>query len=139
MGAVLIEDPKYCGKTTLASQQAKSILFMADPDTKKQNMAMAQTNIISYLINLCISNRQNFHSNGKQRFATYQSSVGRTEAHSQMACRADWQRPHHSEQMVHQRLAAQHRDPRRGTLILGVDVSELLVSTKEEPHYVRVE
>lgn len=45
MGAVLIEGPKYCGKTTLASQQAKSILYMADPDTKSQNLAMAQTNI----------------------------------------------------------------------------------------------
>ena len=45
MGAVLIEGPKYCGKTTLASQQAKSILYMADPDTKEQNLALAQTNI----------------------------------------------------------------------------------------------
>ncbi len=45
MGAVLIEGPKYCGKTTLATQQAKSILYMADPDTKSQNLAMAQTNI----------------------------------------------------------------------------------------------
>lgn len=45
MGAVLIEGPKYCGKTTLASQQAKSILFMADPDKKDQNIAMASTNI----------------------------------------------------------------------------------------------
>ena len=45
MGAVLIEGPKYCGKTTLASQQAKSILYMAGPDTKEQNLAMAQTNI----------------------------------------------------------------------------------------------
>lgn len=45
MGAVLIEGTKYCGKTTLAYQQAKSVLFMADPDTKEQNMAMAQTNI----------------------------------------------------------------------------------------------
>lgn len=45
MGAVLIEGPKYCGKTTLASQQANSILYMADPDTKSQNLAMAQTNI----------------------------------------------------------------------------------------------
>ena len=45
MGAVLIEGPKYCGKTTLASQQAKSILYMADPDTKNQNLAVAQTNI----------------------------------------------------------------------------------------------
>ena len=45
MGAVLIEGPKYCGKTTLAVQQANSILFMADPDTKNQNLALAQTNI----------------------------------------------------------------------------------------------
>ena len=45
MGAVLIEGPKYCGKTTLASQQAKSILYMADPDTKNQSLAVAQTNI----------------------------------------------------------------------------------------------
>lgn len=45
MGAVLIEGPKYCGKTTLASQQAKSILSMSDPDTMDQNIAMANTNI----------------------------------------------------------------------------------------------
>ena len=45
MGAVLIEGPKYCGKTTLATQQANSILFMADPDTKSQNLALAQTYI----------------------------------------------------------------------------------------------
>ncbi|MDO4512060.1 MAG: DUF4143 domain-containing protein [Bacteroidales bacterium] len=45
MGGVLIEGPKYCGKTTLACQQAKSILFMADPDTKNQNIALAQTNV----------------------------------------------------------------------------------------------
>lgn len=45
MGAVLIEGPKYCGKTTLATQQAKSVLYMADPDTKNQNLALAQTNI----------------------------------------------------------------------------------------------
>ncbi len=45
MGAVLIEGPKYCGKTTLGSRHAKSILSMSDPDTKDQNMIMAQTNI----------------------------------------------------------------------------------------------
>ncbi len=45
MGAVLIEGPKYCGKTTLAIQQAKSILSMSDPDTMEQNIAMANTNI----------------------------------------------------------------------------------------------
>ena len=44
-GAVLIEGPKYCGKTTLATQQAKSILSMADPETLGQNLALARTNI----------------------------------------------------------------------------------------------
>ena len=32
MGAVLIEGPKACGKTTTAEQQAKSIIYMDDPD-----------------------------------------------------------------------------------------------------------
>lgn len=44
-GAVLIEGPKYCGKTTLASRQAGSILSMADTDTLGQNLALARTNI----------------------------------------------------------------------------------------------
>ncbi len=44
-GAVLIEGPKYCGKTTLASRQAGSILSMADTDTLSQNLALARTNI----------------------------------------------------------------------------------------------
>jgi len=44
-GAVLIEGPKYCGKTTLAKQQAKSALSMADPNTLNQNLAIARTNI----------------------------------------------------------------------------------------------
>lgn len=44
-GAVLVEGPKYCGKTTLAAQQAGSILSMADPDTLSQNLALARTNI----------------------------------------------------------------------------------------------
>lgn len=45
MGAVLIEGPKYCGKTSLAVQQAKSILYMSDPETRNQNLALAKTNI----------------------------------------------------------------------------------------------
>lgn len=44
-GAVLVEGPKYCGKTTLAKQQAGSILSMADPDTLSQNLALVRTNI----------------------------------------------------------------------------------------------
>lgn len=45
MGAVLIEGPKACGKTTTAEQQAKSILYMDDPDTMTQNLQLAETNI----------------------------------------------------------------------------------------------
>ena len=40
-GAVLIEGPKWCGKTTTAEQIAKSILYMANPDSKEQNMMLA--------------------------------------------------------------------------------------------------
>jgi len=40
-GAVLIEGPKWCGKTTTAEQQAKSILYMDDPEDKKQNLQLA--------------------------------------------------------------------------------------------------
>ena len=45
MGAVLIEGPKYCGKTSLAMRQAKSILYMSDPETRNQNLTLAKTNI----------------------------------------------------------------------------------------------
>lgn len=45
MGCVLIEGPKYCGKTTLACQHAKSVLYMADTETRTQNLILAQTNI----------------------------------------------------------------------------------------------
>ena len=40
-GAVLIEGPKWCGKTTTAEQLAKSILYMSDPKTIKQNLMLA--------------------------------------------------------------------------------------------------
>lgn len=39
MGAVLIEGPKACGKTTTAEQQANSILYMDDPDKGKKDFA----------------------------------------------------------------------------------------------------
>ena len=45
VGAVLIEGPKACGKTTTAEQQAKSILYMDDPDYISQNLQLAETNI----------------------------------------------------------------------------------------------
>lgn len=45
MGAVLIEGPKACGKTTTAAQQAKSVLYMDDPLKQDQYRQLAQTNI----------------------------------------------------------------------------------------------
>ncbi|MCC8070540.1 MAG: DUF4143 domain-containing protein [Bacteroidales bacterium] len=44
MGAVLIEGPKWCGKTTTAEQHAQSILYMDDPSTIDQNLEMASIN-----------------------------------------------------------------------------------------------
>ncbi len=43
-GAVLIEGPKWCGKTTTAEQVAASILYMDDPEKKEQNISMAELN-----------------------------------------------------------------------------------------------
>lgn len=40
MGAVLIEGAKWCGKTTTAEQAAKSVIYLADTDTFRQNMDM---------------------------------------------------------------------------------------------------
>lgn len=44
VGAVLIEGPKWCGKTTTAVQQAKTVLYMDDPSQIKQNISMASIN-----------------------------------------------------------------------------------------------
>lgn len=49
MGAVLIEGPKACGKTTTAEQQAKSVLYMDDPRKNAQYLEMAQTDITRLL------------------------------------------------------------------------------------------
>lgn len=43
-GAVLIEGPKWCGKTTTAEQVAGSVLYMDDPQAKSQNLTMAELN-----------------------------------------------------------------------------------------------
>jgi len=42
-GAVLIEGPKWCGKTTTAKQQAKSVLEMQDPDMSLGYLRTAET------------------------------------------------------------------------------------------------
>lgn len=43
-GAVLIEGPKWCGKTTTAEQIAASVLYMDEPERKTQNIAMSELN-----------------------------------------------------------------------------------------------
>ena len=43
-GAVLIEGPKWCGKTTTAEKAAQSTLYMADPENEKQNLMLADIN-----------------------------------------------------------------------------------------------
>lgn len=48
-GAVLIQGPKWCGKTTTAEQISKSILYMSKPDEKEQNLTMAEINPIFLL------------------------------------------------------------------------------------------
>lgn len=45
VGAVLIEGPKWCGKTTTAEQLAKSVLYMADPDNQNSYLEMADLRI----------------------------------------------------------------------------------------------
>lgn len=42
-GCVLIEGSKWCGKTTTAEQQAKSVVYMADPEDNTRNIQLAKT------------------------------------------------------------------------------------------------
>ena len=42
-GAVLIEGPKWCGKTSSAEEVAGSVLYMQDPDRAAMNKAVAQS------------------------------------------------------------------------------------------------
>ena len=43
-GAVLIEGPKWCGKTTTAEQVAKSVLYMSKPEDALSNLMAADIN-----------------------------------------------------------------------------------------------
>lgn len=45
MGAILIEGPKACGKTTTAEQIAGSVLYMDDPDKMDTYLQLVDTNI----------------------------------------------------------------------------------------------
>jgi len=43
-GAVLIQGPKWCGKTTTAEQRAKSILYISNPEDVKSNLVVVDIN-----------------------------------------------------------------------------------------------
>ena len=43
-GAVLIQGPKWCGKTTTAEQISGSVLYMANPEDKEQNLTLSDLN-----------------------------------------------------------------------------------------------
>ncbi len=49
MGAVLIQGPKWCGKTTTCEQIAKSVLYMGDPKRRKELLDMADLDISALL------------------------------------------------------------------------------------------
>lgn len=42
-GAILIEGPKWCGKTTTAEQLARSVIKLQDPDMRDEYLATAET------------------------------------------------------------------------------------------------
>lgn len=48
-GAVVIEGPKWCGKTTSAEQMAQSVNYVSDPATFSRNLIMADMDINSLL------------------------------------------------------------------------------------------
>ncbi len=41
-GAVLVQGPKWCGKTTSCSMISKSSLYLADPNTRDQNLSLIE-------------------------------------------------------------------------------------------------
>ncbi len=48
-GAVMVEGPKWCGKTTTSEQHAKSINYVSDPANLNRNLIMAEMNTNSLL------------------------------------------------------------------------------------------
>ncbi len=45
MGAVLVEGAKWCGKTTTCVRHAVSILYIADPRRKSENLKLSEMDI----------------------------------------------------------------------------------------------
>lgn len=54
-GAVLIEGPKWCGKTTTAEQNSKSKIYISDPEKQKQYLVISDLNTFGFLFEtMCI-------------------------------------------------------------------------------------
>ena len=49
IGAVLVQGPKWCGKTTTAEQKAASIIYIDDPSKQKMFRQTAELNIRALL------------------------------------------------------------------------------------------
>ena len=49
-GAVLVEGAKWCGKTTMCEQHAKSVIYMTDPDRRAQYIQIADTEVSRLLV-----------------------------------------------------------------------------------------
>jgi len=49
IGAVLVEGPKWCGKTTTCEQHAESALYVSDPDRQEDYLNLAGTKISELL------------------------------------------------------------------------------------------
>ena len=49
MGAVLVEGPKWCGKTTTCRQFAKSVLDLSDPDVRDHAIELAEMDVKALL------------------------------------------------------------------------------------------
>ena len=45
MGAILVEGAKWCGKTTTCEQLARSALYMASPDRRREYLALAELDL----------------------------------------------------------------------------------------------
>ena len=48
-GAVLVEGPKWCGKSTTAEQLAKSVIYMQDPSKREQHELLARSDASTFL------------------------------------------------------------------------------------------
>lgn len=44
IGGILVQGTKWCGKTTTSAHIAKSVLYMDDPQSRQQNLSLANTN-----------------------------------------------------------------------------------------------